>query len=140
MYGCESRILTEALIDKLEIFARTRSMLSIKQSLDHVTNQSLYHLTHQKPLRKHKLKLTGHYHICMVTDEPANYFVVYEFKIMSSLQPGEPSTTYLNRISSNILSREKANEIGKMAVKKSKWSKLFIVSKKKKPSDQSQPV
>ena len=34
MYGCETWILTKALIEKLEIYARTcyRIMLSIKQS------------------------------------------------------------------------------------------------------------
>ena len=41
--GCESWLLTEALIEKLYIFARTcyRNMLFIKQSRSHVTYESL---------------------------------------------------------------------------------------------------
>ena len=145
LYGCESWILTEALIDRLEIFTRTcyRIMLDIKQSRDHVTNQSLYHLTGQAPLcetiRERQLKFTGHC-IRMPTDEPANRFVIYESKIRASLRSGAPRTTYLHQISSHILPGEKAleaNEIRKMAVNKSKWSQLFVVSKKKKPPDRS---
>ena len=51
LYGCESWIFTEALIYKLDIFARTcyRIMLGIKQSKDHVTNKNLYQLTGQIP-------------------------------------------------------------------------------------------
>ena len=66
MYDCESWILTEASIDKFEIFARTcyRIMLDIKHSRDDVTNRSLYHLSGQAPLREtiseRKLKFTGH--------------------------------------------------------------------------------
>ena len=46
MYGCETWILTEALIEKLDIFARTchRIMLGIKQSRYRVVNKSLYQL------------------------------------------------------------------------------------------------
>ena len=42
-------ILTETLIMKLDIYARTyyRIMLGIKQSRDHVTNQNLNQLTGQ---------------------------------------------------------------------------------------------
>ena len=47
LYRCETRILTETLIDKLDIYARIcyRIMLCINQSIDHVKNQSLYQLT-----------------------------------------------------------------------------------------------
>ena len=82
LYGCESWILREALIDELNIFARTSYliMLSIKQPRDHVTNKSLYKLNRQTPLcekiRKRQLKFTGHC-ICMPTDEPDNRFVIY---------------------------------------------------------------
>ena len=88
LYGCESWILTEALMDKLDIFRRTcyRIMLGIKQSRDHVTNESLYHPTSQVPVGERKLKFTGHF-IRMPTNEPANCFVIYESKIRSSLRP-----------------------------------------------------
>ena len=73
-------------------------MLSIKQSRDHVTNQSLYQVTGQVPLhetiRERQLKFTGHC-IRMPTDEPANRFFIYESRIKSSLRPGAPRTTYL---------------------------------------------
>ena len=47
--------------------------------------------------------------------------------------------SYLNRISSHILPSEEKDledpEIKKMSVKKSMWSKHFVVSKKKKLAD-----
>ena len=76
----------------------------------------------------------------MPTYEPANRFVIYESKIRSSLRSGASRTRYLNPISSHILPGEKtleANELRKMAINKSKWSLLFVVSKKKKPPDRS---
>ena len=44
LYGCESWILTAALNEILNIFARTcyRIILGIRQSTDHITNESLY--------------------------------------------------------------------------------------------------
>ena len=90
--GCETLILTEALIKKPEIFTRTgyRIMICIKQSRDHVKNNSLYQLigqiTHSVTIREHQLKFTGHF-ICMFTDEPNNRFVIYKSKIKSSLPP-----------------------------------------------------
>ena len=65
MYGCETCILTETLIEKLDIFVRTfcGNMLVIKQSRDNVTNQRMYQLNGQVPLRKtireRQLKFTG---------------------------------------------------------------------------------
>ena len=53
----------------------------------------------------------------------------------SYLRQGAPKPTYLNQISSHILqSGEKSLEAGairKMAMNKSEWSQLFVVSKKK---------
>ena len=124
MYGFETWILTEALIEKLDIYARTcyRFMLSIKQSRGHVTNQNLYQLTGQVPLgetiRERQLKFIGNC-IHMPTDEPVNQFVIK----LSYFRPGAPRTTYLNQISSHIIqSVEKAleaREIRKMALNKS---------------------
>ena len=115
-------IITETLIDKLDIFARTcyRIILGIKQSRDHVTNQSLYHLTDQAPLREtireRQLKFTGHL-IRMTTDEPANRFFIYESKIRSSILPGSSirssvrsRTTYLNQISPHIIPGKKISK------------------------------
>ena len=54
LYGCEAWILTEALTEKLDIFARTRYriMLGIKQSRGHVTNERLYQRVNQVPIHE----------------------------------------------------------------------------------------
>ena len=92
LYGCETWILTETLIEKLESM-REHATVSLC-----VTNQSLYQLTGQVPLRETirepQLKFTGHC-ICMPTDELVNRFVIYESRIKSSLRLGTPRTTYL---------------------------------------------
>ena len=109
MYDCESWLLREALIEKLDVFERTcyGNMLDIKQSWEQVTNKSLYQLTGQVPIREtireRQLKFTGHY-IHMPTDELANCFVIYESKIRSSLRSDAPRATYLNQISSQFFS------------------------------------
>ena len=145
LYGCETWILTEALTEKLDIFARTcyRIMLGIKQSRDHVTNERLYQQVNQVPvremIRERQLKFTGHC-IRMPTDEPINRFVLYESKVRPSLRPGAQTRTYRQQISSHLLPGEKAleaTEIWKIAVNKSAWNKHFVVSKKKKPPDLS---
>ena len=46
-------------------------MLGIKQSRDHLTNQSLYQVPRRETIHERQLKFTGHY-IRMPTDEPAN--------------------------------------------------------------------
>ena len=133
---------THGLIERLDNYARTcyHIMLGIKQSRDHVINQSLYQLTCQVLLRARQLKFTGHC-ISMPQDEPANRFFIYLSRIKSSLRSGAPKATYLNQISSHIQqSGEKyleAGEITKMELNKSEWSHLFVVSKKKKLPDRS---
>ena len=104
--GCESWILTKALIEKLDIFAKTcyRIIQAIKQSREHATNDSLYHLIGQAPLNERQLEFTCHC-IRMPSDEPANRFIIYESKIRQSLRPDAPKTKYLNltRKSPNLL-------------------------------------
>ena len=97
-------------------------MLVIEQTRYHVANETLYHLTSQAPLcetiSERQLKFTGHC-IHILTDEPANRFVIYEYRIRSSLQPGVSRTTYFNRILLHILHGENRlgfNEIKKMVV------------------------
>ena len=101
LYDYENWIITEASIEKLYIFAKTCYivMLGIKQSRDHVTNETLHHLTGQVPLRERQLKFTGHC-IRMPTYEPANRFLSYESKTKSSLRPDVPKKKY-NSIKSN---------------------------------------
>ena len=99
LYGCETWILTEALTEKLDIFARTcyRIMLGIKQSRDHVTNERLYQRVNQVPIREmireRQLKFTGHC-IRMPTYEPIKRFVLYESKVRPSLRSGAQTRTY----------------------------------------------
>ena len=109
LYGCESWVLTEALMDKLEIFARVciRLILGIEQFRDYVTNESLYHLTGKAFLRKTILKRENKFTGRMPTEEPANRFVIDKFKIRSYIRPGAPT---LNQISSHILPSEKTLE------------------------------
>ena len=91
------------LIDKLDIFARTcyRIILGIKQSRDHVANESQCHLIGQVPrskaLRERQLKFADHC-IRMQTDKSANRFFIYESKISSFHWLGASRTTNLNQI------------------------------------------
>ena len=68
-------------------------------------------------------------------------FFIYGSRIRSSHWLGAPRTTYQNQISSHILqSGQKAleaREIKNVSVKKSEWSQLFVVPKRRKPSDRS---
>ena len=111
------------------------SLLGIKQSRDHVQTKACNNLL----AMYHSVRRSTS--VNMPTDELANRFVIYESMIKTSLRRGAPRTKYLNQISSHILlSGEKslkAEEIRKMAVKKSEWSQLFVLSKKKKPPDRS---
>ena len=71
-------------------------MLSIKKTIENVTNKSLYQLTGQvslgETIRERHLKFTGQF-ICMHTNEPTNRFVIYESKIRSYFRPGSPKKT-----------------------------------------------
>ena len=118
-------------------------MVGIKQSRDHVTNETLYQRVNQLPIREMirewQLKFTGHC-IRMPTDEPINRFVLYESKVRPFLRPGAQTRSYRQKISPHLLPSEKAlgaNEIWKIAVNKSDWIKHFVVSKKKKLPDVS---
>ena len=105
-----------------------------------MTNQSLYQLTGQVPLREtireRQLEFTDHC-IRMATDEPVNRFVIYESRIKSSLRPGAPRIHILIKFRLILQSGEKSLEEGEMAVYKSDWSQLFVMSKKNKPPDRS---
>ena len=75
-------------------------MLATKNFIDNVTNESLYHLTCQMPLREtireHHHKLTGHI-VLIPTEKPGNRFLMYEPKIRSSLLPEAPRIRYFNQ-------------------------------------------
>lgn len=148
LYGCESWVLTDALSDKLDIYARAcyRTMLGIKQSVDHITNQELYKRVGQSPISKSiramQLNFTGHC-IRMDDDEPANRFILYESKIRPSNRPGAPRRTYRQQISSYLLPKGEdafsTEEIRALAKKKELWRTHFVVPRPKKPPDPLQP-
>ena len=77
-------------------------MLAIKNFIENVINESLYHLIGQIPIREtireHYLKFRGH-SVLILTENPGKSFVMYEPKIRSSLRPEAPRTTFLNQIS-----------------------------------------
>ena len=77
-------ILTEALAEKLDIFARTcyQIILGIKQSRDQITtNERLYQRVNQEPIqemiRERQLNFKSHC-MCMPTDELVNRFIKHE--------------------------------------------------------------
>ena len=75
-------------------------MLGIKQYRYHVTNQSLYQLTGQVPLREtireRQLKFTGHCNR-IPEDKPAKRFSIHESSIKSSLRPEHQGRHILNK-------------------------------------------
>ena len=95
LYDCETWILTDTLIEELDIYARTCTciMLSIKKSRDKPV--PLF-----KTIWDRQLKLTCHC-IRMPTDEPTNQYVIYKSRIRSSLRPRAQRTAYLNQIAQN---------------------------------------
>ena len=146
LYGCESWILTEALSDRLDTYARAcyRTMLGIKQSVDRITNSALYKRVGELPLhetiRERQLNFTGHC-IRMADDEPINRFILYESKIRPSLRRGAPRRTYRQQISSYLTPKGEQTlgpeEIRALAKNKDQWRKHFVVPRPKKPPDPS---
>ena len=95
LYGCESWVMTVQQLEKLDVYARTcyRSMLGIRQSEAHMTNERLYALTGQRPIsesiRVRQLTFTGHC-LRMDSSEPANIFALYTSDIMPAHRRGAP--------------------------------------------------
>jgi hypothetical protein len=130
LYGCESWLLSTKSTNKLDVFARTcyRIMLGINQKKDRLTNVELYKRAgNQRPvheiIRERQLKFTGHC-LRLQTEEPANLYMLYEYKI--NVKP-----TFLKQIS-NYLSRDagpslRVEEIVRYAKNKSDW-KLLIAA------------
>ena len=137
LYGCESWLLSTKSTSKLDVFARTcyRIMLGINQKKDRLTNVELYKRAgNQKPvheiIRERQLKFTGHC-LRLQTEEPANLYMLYEYKINVKPKLGRPRHTFLKQIS-NYLSRDagpslRVEEIVRNAKNKSDW-KLLIAA------------
>jgi hypothetical protein len=145
LYGCESWILTAALADKLDIFARKcyRVILGICQKDDHVRNEDLYKRAGQAPIseqiRHRQLKFTGHC-LRMPDTEPANNYALFESNI-GTRHVGKPKMTYLRQISQYLCADKTiqltAKDITEKAKNKTEWNKHFAVPKKRKPPDPS---
>ena len=126
----------QTLAAKLDKFARKcyRIMLGICQAETHMTNMDLYcmadeHLISEMICECH-LQLTGHC-LQMLTDEPANIYVIYQSTIRWSNFHGNPDFTNLNQIS-KYLSTDKtvrlsAEEIANYAKNKQLWNMSIVV-------------
>ena len=139
LYGCESWLLTEDLRKKLDVFARNcyRTILNIRQSDDHVSNDDLYSRVKQRPIRdiirERQLRFIGHC-LRMKEDEPARIFALYKSN-MGKNPPGN-RLTYRSQISKYIskhISNDKkeileAEEIARYAKDKESWKRIVAPS------------
>ena len=91
-----------ALTAKLDKFARKcyRIMLGKCQIETHMTNTHIYRMEYpiSETLHERQLQFTGHY-FRKSKDEPANIYVICQDKIKWSKRRGNPSLTYLDRLS-----------------------------------------
>ena len=95
-------------------------ILSIKQSRDHMTNDNLYHLTGQKPLREIILNYQLQFNLGMPTDEHYNHFVIHDPRsghLFDQAHPGRNISIkvrplfYLARIRSKRMKQNKKQSI-----------------------------
>jgi len=134
LYGCESWVLTKKQLARLDIFARTcyRSILGIRQSEAHMTNDELYKLAGAQPIsstiRQRQLKFTGHC-LRMNIDEPANIYVLYP-NSSSALHKREGK--FVGQIADYLChhlpksQRFTAAEISKCALDKKTWNQFVV--------------
>lgn len=86
LYGWETWVLTKALEEELDVFARKcyRTMLGIRQADAHMTNEELYRLTKQRPvsvtIRKRQLEFVGHC-LRMEENEPPHIYAIYHSEV-----------------------------------------------------------
>jgi hypothetical protein len=137
LYGCESWLLSTELTNKLDVFARTcyRIMLGIKQKTDRLTNVELYkRVGHQRPVheivRERQLRFTGHC-LRLPAEEPANLYMLYEYKNNTKPKLGRPRHTFMKQISNHLTRKAgpslSVEEIIRYAKNKSDW-KLLIAA------------
>ena len=137
LYECETWVLTEVLLKKLDVFARTcyRIMLGVRQSDDHMTNDELYKKSAQRPIRElireRQLKFIGHC-LRMDREEPANIYALYKSEVGQN-PVGRPRETYLDQISRYVTTDKRVKlsgeEIARKARDKSEW--CHVVAPKK---------
>ena len=137
LYGCETWVLAEELAKKLGIFARTcyRVVLGITQAESHMTNDELYRITGQRPMRevikKRQLQFTGHC-LRMDSEENTNIYVLYTSNVGTNKQ-GRPHKTYLDQISEYVSGdksvKHTAEAIAKLARDKTEWYRVVAPKK-----------
>ena len=137
LYGCETWVLSEELMKKLDVFARTsyRIMLGIRQSEDHIRNDELYKKCVQRPIRElvreRQLKFIGHC-LRLNQEEPANIYALYKSEVGQN-PVGRPKETYLDQISRYVTTDKRSkltvDEIAKKARDKSEWYQIVALEK-----------
>ncbi len=128
LYGCETWVLTKALVEELDVFARKcyRTMLGIRQADAHTTNEELYRLTKQHPvsvtIRKRQLEFVGH---CLRMEENklAYIYAIYHSDVSDKNKRGAPRLTFRYKIRSYIdeynISQKARNQIALPVAKSS---------------------
>lgn len=139
LYVCETWVLTEMLMKKLDVFARTcyRIMLGIRQSDDHMKNEELYWKCAQRSIqeliRERQLKFVGHF-LQMDIEEPANIYALYKSEVGQN-PVGRPRDTCLDQISGYV-SSEKCVKLSVEQISRKARGKLFhVVTPHKPPPD-----
>jgi hypothetical protein len=135
LYGCETWVLTEPLLKRLDVFARVcyRIMLNIRQADMHMTNTDLYRLADQRPIREtireRQLKFIGHC-LRMHKEEPANIYALYKSEIGTNRR-GAPRRTYLEQTSRHVTGDKEltVNEVTKLAKDKLEWKHIVALNK-----------
>ena len=127
LYGCESWVLTETLLKKLDVYARTcyRIMLGIRQSDVHMRNEELYKKCAQRPIRElvreRQLKFIGHC-LRMDKEEYTNIYALYKSEVGRN-PVGRPKD--LDQISKYVSAGKRiqltGDEIARKVRDKSEW-------------------
>ena len=132
LYGCVSWVLTETLLKKLDVYARTcyRIMLGIRQSDVHMRNEELYKKCAQRPIRElvreRQLKFIGHC-LRMDKEEYTNIDALYKSDVGQN-PVGRPKETYFDQISKYVSADKRTkltgDEIARKARDKSEWYRV----------------
>ena len=110
-------------------------MLGIKQAEARMTNDTLYHITGQMPMREivkqRQLQFIGHC-LRMDNEENTNIYALYTSDVGTNKQ-GRPNKTYLYQISEYVSGEKRvkltAETISKIAKDKTEW--YHVVAPKK---------
>ena len=132
LYGCESWIMSEDMVNKINSFGTScyRIMLNIKRT-DRVPNATIYSLTETTPLiervRTKQLKFLGHI-LRMPHDEPVKEYALY-IPTHGKRKRGRPRTLFL-KYTQNLLGDMddmlNKTQITAMAQDRTSWRDLVV--------------